>query len=85
MSKLITRALLWLFTRSLCLVEIGVPVQALIPQATIVTVASVTAKYPWSCLSFAAFWGCKSINNDIRSLHQASLKVYQGKISYLLQ
>lgn len=85
MSKLITRALLWLFTRSVYLAEIDVPVQGLIPQATTVSVASVTAKYPWSCLSFEAFCGYKSINNDIRSLHWASLKVYRGKISYLLQ
>jgi len=66
MSKLITRTLLWLFTRSMYYVEIGIPVQALIPQATEVTVASVTAKYPWSSFSFAAFCGCKSITNEIR-------------------
>lgn len=63
MTKLITRALL--FTRSMYLIEMGVPVQTLIPQARILTVASVVPKHPWSYLSFAAFCACKSIHNDI--------------------
>lgn len=56
MSKLLTRTLLWLFARHMYLVETGVPVQALMPQPTRVTVASGTAEHPWPCLSFAALW-----------------------------
>lgn len=56
---------------------------ALIPQPT--TVGSATAKSPRLCVSFAALCGCKSVNNGMSWLHQASLKVYQGKKFYLLQ
>lgn len=56
MAKLLSRMLLWLFARHMYLVEIGVPVQALMPQATRVAVTSGTAEYSWPCLSFAALW-----------------------------